>query len=72
MAWTWILVILGIIGVILNNHKRIECFYIWALTSACWCVIDWYYGIYSQAVLFAIYFVLAVHGWYKWRKKEEP
>jgi len=70
MSWTWILVVLGIIGVVLNNHKRIECFYIWAFTSACWCIIDWYHGIYSQAVLFAIYFILAIHGWYKWRRRE--
>ena len=60
MNWTWILVVMGIIGVVLNNHKRIECFYVWGITSACWCVIDYQAGLYSQSVLFAIYFGLAV------------
>ena len=69
-SWTWILVVMGIAGVILNNHKRIECFYLWGITSACWCIIDWYHGIYSQSVLFAIYFLLAVHGWWKWQKAD--
>ena len=67
LTWTWILVALGITGVILNNHKRKECFYVWGFTSGCWCAIDWYHGIYSQAVLFAIYFGLAIHGWWKWK-----
>ena len=31
MTFTWILVVMGIIGVILNNHKRIECFYLWGI-----------------------------------------
>jgi len=70
MTWTWFLVILSIIGVILNNHRRIECFYIWMFTNAMWCVVDVWYGVYSQAVLFAVYFVLAVHGWWQWRKED--
>jgi nicotinamide riboside transporter PnuC len=68
MNWTWILVGMGIAGVILNNYKRKECFLLWGITSACWCAVDWYHGIYSQAVLFAIYFLLAIHGWWNWRK----
>jgi len=64
-----ILVVLSISGVILNNHKRIECFYIWMFTNASWFVVDLYYGIYPQAVLFFIYFILAVHGLITWRKK---
>lgn len=64
-----ILVVLSISGVILNNHKRIECFYIWMFTNASWFIVDLYYGIYPQAVLFFVYFILAVHGLITWRKK---
>jgi nicotinamide riboside transporter PnuC len=70
MNWTWILVLLGVIGVILNNHRRIECFYVWGITSFCWMIIDFQKGIYSQSALFAIYFMLAIHGWYNWKKEK--
>lgn len=68
MDFTWILVILGITGVILNNHQKIECFYVWGFTSICWCIIDFHHGIYSQSALFAIYFGLSIHGWWNWRR----
>ncbi|HRR45286.1 MAG TPA: nicotinamide mononucleotide transporter [Mesotoga sp.] len=70
MSWTWILVGLSIFGVVLNNHKRIECFYVWIFTNAVWCIVDFYYGIYSQATLFFVYFLLAIHGWWSWKKIE--
>lgn len=70
MNWTWILVVMGVVGVVLNNHKNKWCFAVWGVNSVAWCIIDWYHGIYSQAVLFFIYFLLAVHGWWKWTRDE--
>jgi len=67
MIWTWLITILSIIGVVLNIHKRKECFYIWAVTNFAWMVIDFYKEIYSQSALFAVYFLLAVYGIIKWR-----
>jgi len=64
----WVITVLSIIGVILNVYKKQSCFIIWAFTNFCWMCLDFYKGIYAQAVLFLIYFLLAIWGIYKWRK----
>jgi nicotinamide riboside transporter PnuC len=66
MSWTWIITVASIVGVVLNIHKRRSCFYVWACTNFAWMMIDFYEGIYSQAALFAVYFVLAIYGLTKW------
>lgn len=67
----WIITILSIIGVILNIYKNKYCFIIWAITNFSWFVVDLYYGIYSQAVLFLVYFFLAIFGLIKWAKESK-
>lgn len=42
-----------------------------ARVNLAWCAIDWQAGIYSQAALQAVYFVLSAYGWWKWRGKVE-
>ena len=64
---TWLVTILSIIGVVLNIYKRKECFIIWTVTNGAWCIYDFRNGLYPQAALFAIYFVLAIWGLYKWK-----
>lgn len=66
---TWALTILSIIGVILNIKRHKACFIIWAFTNFAWMVVDWWHGLYSQAVLFAIYFCLAIWGLKEWKHK---
>ncbi len=66
---TWILVGMGIIGVILNNHKNPKCFYLWGISNAAWCIVDWAHGLHSQAFLFFVYFLLSLHGLWKWKKE---
>jgi len=63
---TWIITILSIIGVILNIYKNKYCFMIWAVTNFAWMVIDYRAGLYSQSLLFAVYFLLAIYGLWKW------
>ena len=64
----WIITALSIVGVVLNVHKRKECFIIWAFTNAAWAVYDWHIGALEQAALFAVYFGLSVYGLIKWRR----
>ena len=63
----WIITALSIFGVILNIKKRRECFYVWAFTNGTWCAVDFYYGLYAQSALFAVYFCLAVYGAWEWK-----
>jgi uncharacterized membrane protein len=58
-----ILYILGIAGIVLNNYRRRECFYVWL-------VVDYNAGLYVQAGLFATYLILAAHGLWKWKNHE--
>lgn len=71
LAITIPLTLLSLLGVILNIKKMRVCFFIWGITNAAWCVIDLIYGIYPQAVLFFVYFILAIWGIVAWRKRAE-
>ncbi len=72
---TWIVTILSLIGVWLNIKKKKICFKIWAVTNFFWATYNYYVayhtnekGLYAQAALFTIYFLLALYGIYEWRK----
>lgn len=64
---TWTLTALSIVGVILNIYKRRSCFAVWMVTNGSWCVVDFYMGIPAQGAMFAIYFLLAVWGMWRWK-----
>lgn len=65
----YVITVLSIVGIVLNIKKRRESFIIWACTNASWGYVDYKAGIYSQAVLFSIYFGLAIWGIVSWSKK---
>ncbi len=66
-TFKWSLTAGSIGGVVLNIHRRRECFFIWAATNAAWCGVDLFYGIWAQATLQAVYFGLAIYGIAKWK-----
>lgn len=66
--FTWLTTIASLIGVILNIKHDRRCFYIWFCTNSAWTFIDFYSGLYAQAMLFSIYTILALWGIYSWRK----
>lgn len=66
-TFSWILAVVSLVGVVLNIHKRRSGFAVWMGTNAAWAVIDWRAGLYAQSALFAVYFVLAIWGYWKWR-----
>jgi nicotinamide riboside transporter PnuC len=57
------------VGVWLNARQRIEGFYLWLFTNAAWFAIDVRAGMYGQAAMFAVYFVLTVYGIVSWKHK---
>lgn len=66
---TFILTCLSLFGVILNIKKKRSCFFIWFFTNGSWAVYDYYIGAFWQGILFTIYFLLAIWGIIKWRRK---
>lgn len=68
MIHEWILTILSLTGVVANIYKKRWCFIVWAVTNFSWMIVDYRRGIKAQAALFAIYFLLALWGLYKWTK----
>jgi nicotinamide riboside transporter PnuC len=67
----WILTVLSIVGVILNIKRKVLCFYIWAISNIGWIFLDYKAELYGQAVLFFIYFILALWGIYEWQYKKK-
>lgn len=66
---TWLVTVASLVGVILNIHKIRVCFIIWAATNVWWCIYDFSIGAHAQSFLMLVYFVLAIWGIIKWRKK---
>ena len=64
----WIIASLSLIGVVANIYNKAWCFILWIITNSFWCIYDLRQGLYSQAILFAVYMLLAVFGLYKWAK----
>jgi len=68
MDFTILVTLASIIGTIANAYKKRWCFIIWLFTNAFWCLYDGYIGLYSQSILFLVYFILAIVGLRKWKK----
>ena len=65
---TWIMSALSIIGAVLNAKGKVSGFYFWIVANLAWVAYDISIGLYSQAVLFAVYTVISAWGIYQWRK----
>lgn len=64
----WSLVAASLTGVVLNIRRRRECFYVWMVTNSLWCGVDVWHGIWSQAILQALYVGLAIWGLIEWNR----
>ena len=68
-ALFWLTSIASLVGVVLNVHRRRECFLIFAVTNSVWMVADWMHGLPSQAVLQLAYLGLSIYGLVRWRAR---
>jgi nicotinamide riboside transporter PnuC len=68
-AFTWIVAILSLIGVVLNVRQDRRCFYLWIVTNSAWTAVDFSRGLYAQAFMFLVYLGLAIWGLYSWKHK---
>ena len=58
-ALYWLTSLAALVGVVLNIHRHVACFYVWAVTNAVWVYADATHGLLPQATLQAAYFGLS-------------
>lgn len=72
MVWTilsWVMSGIALIGTILNAERNIIGFLFWLVSNLYMTIRFAYIGEYAQALLFLIYFLLAIRGIVVWQKK---
>ncbi len=60
---------LSIVGIWALAHKYLEQWFIWIAVDVVTSVLYFYKGIPFKASLYALYVVIAIAGWWKWRKE---
>ena len=61
--------VVAIAGVCMNNRKIRACFIFWILSNAATLAIHVHAGIWSLAARDGVFFLLAIQGWFMWRRK---
>ncbi len=69
--FTWLVTIASIAGTAANACKKRWGFLVWMLTNIFWVIYDVRYGLYAQAFLYVVNFVLAVTGFILWGKQKK-
>ncbi|MBQ8676162.1 MAG: nicotinamide mononucleotide transporter [Bacteroidaceae bacterium] len=60
---------LSIIAMWMLSRKYIEQWWVWLVVDAASSGLYIYKGIYGRSILYAIYTIMAIYGWYTWQKK---
>jgi len=58
---------LAVVGVLLNNRRMIWCFPVWLVSNSLCCGLHVHAGLWSLAVRDAVFIVLSLEGWFRWR-----
>lgn len=66
----WGFVVLGLYSNLMVINKNANGFILWFVTNTAWMAYNAYNGVWSQSVLFGIYNVFAVYGFYQWKYKK--
>ena len=65
----WLFALFSVIGVILNIQKKPSGFVFYTIANIGLVWVNIYHEIYAQAVLFTIFTVLSIYGWWSWKYK---
>lgn len=57
---------LAVVGVVLNAHQVIVCFWVWMVSNSIGVVIHYRAGLYSMAVRDVFFFGASIYGLIKW------
>ncbi|MBQ4277598.1 MAG: nicotinamide mononucleotide transporter [Bacteroidaceae bacterium] len=60
---------LSIIAMWMLSRKYIEQWWVWLVVDAVSSGLYIYKGIYGRSILYVIYTIMAIYGWYTWQKK---
>ena len=63
---------LSIIGIWALAHKYLEQWFIWIAVDVVTCALYFYKDIPFKASLYALYVIIAIFGFFKWRKMVQP
>ena len=63
---------LSIVGIWALAHKYLEQWFIWIAVDVVTCVLYFYKDIPFKASLYALYVVIAILGWFKWKRFMVP
>ena len=66
----WLFVLLSLVGNILIIKKHYAGFIVWIITNMAWVFYDYSKEIYSQSLLFLVYTVFAIYGFWEWKYKK--
>ena len=59
---------LSIVGIWALAHKHLEQWFIWIAVDVVTCILYFYKDIPFKASLYALYVIIAIFGYFKWRK----
>lgn len=68
---SWLVMALAITGTILVTRKRRVGFIFWMVSNTALLGRNFFLGEWSQAALWGVYLVLAVYGWFSWKRRKE-
>jgi len=68
--FSWLLVLAALYGAWLNVKQDRRCFYIWSVTNIGLAGCNVISGQWPDALLFFVYFLLAVYGLYFWQRQQ--
>lgn len=59
---------LSIVGMWMLAHKYVEQWWLWFVVNIISCALYFWKGLYPTAILFIVYSVISVLGYFKWRR----
>ena len=68
-VYLWTLTVIALAGTVLNVRQQRLGFLFWIVSNLGFAIENALRGIYPVAVLFSVYLILAVAGWFSWKSK---
>jgi nicotinamide mononucleotide transporter len=66
----WLLTALSLAGTWFNIQKKVVSWVIWSFANCGWVISFIHKGMVAEATLFAVYLVLSIYGFIKWKRLE--